>query len=285
MSENFANTGTLDIMKKSKTNFFYSSVFLDEERRDALRTVYAFCRLTDDIADDEGSDIVTKKKNLAEWKAGLETALNTDVKDGFFAELKKQIDRFKIPHQPFLDLIRGMEMDLDRRKYRTFGELYDYCYCVASCVGLMSIEIFGYSDERIKDYAVKLGVALQLTNIIRDMKKDYEDGRIYLPLEEMERFGYTEEDLKNCVINDNFKRLMEFQYARALDYYREADKCLSGEEKKNMVPAMIMRNVYFKILAKVRKRNYNIFGKKISISKFNKILIASGLYLRYKFLR
>lgn len=285
MSDNFANTGTLEIMRKSKTNFFYSSLFLDESRRDGLKTIYAFCRLTDDIADDRNADVETKKSNLGLWEKSLREALYGENPSGIFPELKKQIDRFEIPHKPFFDLIKGMYMDLEKRQYRTFADLYEYCYCVASGVGLMSIQIFGYRNSCIRQYAEKLGVALQLTNIMRDVERDCAEGRIYIPSDEMERFGYSEEDLKNKIFNDNFRRLMDFQYERALEYYREADKCLPYEEKKNMLPAMIMSSVYFKILSKIRRNGYNIFGKKIRVSKFNKIIIAISLYLRYKFLR
>ncbi|MCE1165078.1 MAG: phytoene/squalene synthase family protein [Bacteroidetes bacterium] len=283
MSESFENTGTLDIMKKSKTNFFYSSLFMPGDRRDGLRTIYAYCRMTDDIADDVKSGTEEKKNNLKAWENKLDEAFEGKSSGGFFTELKRQIDRFGIPRKPFKDLIRGMQMDLEKKKIATFEDLYDYCYCVASSVGLMSIEIFGYQKECVKIYAEKLGVALQLTNIMRDIDADFSEGRIYIPAEEMEKFGYTEEDLKNRLYNDNFRKLMEFQYDRAMRYYKEAEENLPDEERKNMAPAVIMRCVYYKILQKIRRNGYNIFSEKIRISKLNKFLTALGIFLRYRF--
>jgi 15-cis-phytoene synthase len=278
------NKDFLSIMKKSKTNFFYSSVFLPKPKRNALRTVYAYCRITDDIADDNAVSVDVKKQNLLEWKNNLDIAFSNESTDNFFIELKKQIDAFNIPHKPFYDLIRGMEMDLDKKRFETFEDLYEYCFCVASSVGLMTIEIFGYEDPDIKKFAEYLGVALQLTNILRDVKKDYQEGRIYIPAEDMREFGYTEEDLKNSIYNDNFKKLMKYEYDRARYFYSQADSFLTKKDKGRMLSARIMEHIYSDLLERIKKRDYYIFAKKISVPKLKKLLWAYGVFIKYKLL-
>ncbi|MDD5361601.1 MAG: phytoene/squalene synthase family protein [Ignavibacteria bacterium] len=278
------NNDFLNIMKKSRTNFFYSSVFLPKPKREALRIVYAYCRITDDIADDTSVPADIKRRNLNEWKNKLDKALKNESTDKFFIELKKQIDTFNIPHKPFYDLIRGMEMDLDKKRFETFEDLYEYCYCAASSVGLMTIEIFGYENPEIKRFAEYLGVALQLTNIMRDVKKDYEEERIYLPLEDMREFDYTEEDLKNFIYNKNFRKLMKYEYERAVYFYSQADSFLTKKDKGRMLPARIMEHIYFDLLGHIKKRDYNIFEKKISVPKLKKLLWAYGVFIKYKLL-
>ena len=167
-----------EITRKSKTNFLYSFSLLSKEKNDAIKTVYAFCRKTDDIVDDTVSGPEEKRANLEKWKSELEAALKGSSNVPLLDELHMVIKRFDIPHTPFFDLIRGMKMDLDKNRYETFDELYEYCYCAAGTVGLMCIEIFGYSNQKTKEFAVELGVALQLTNILRDVKKDSDSGRI-----------------------------------------------------------------------------------------------------------
>ncbi len=282
MSEDRTNIRTLDVMKKSKTNFFYSSLFLPKHKQEGLRTVYAFCRMTDDIVDNEGGDAETKRFELRNWESKLTAALKGEVNDPFFQDLKKQIDRFDIPAQPFYDLIKGMETDLVKVEYENFDELYGYCYRAASTVGMMSIAIFGYKHDSAKKYAENLGVALQLTNIIRDVDRDFKTGRVYIPSDEMMRFGYTKDDLKNKVYNDNFRNMMEYQYNRAKKYYKHADECLHKDDRRNMIPATIMQKIYLAMLEKIRNEGFNVFDRKIGITKRKKILIASSVFLKNK---
>ena len=272
------------VMKRSKTNFFYSSLFLNKVKREGLRSIYAFCRMTDDIVDDEGSSFEEKTENLRKWKERLNESLYSNTDDDFFNILRIQIEKFRIPHKPFFDLIEGMKMDIVKNRYESFDELYRYCYCVASSVGLMSIEIFGYRNQCIKKYAEYLGVALQLTNILRDVQKDAANNRIYLPLEDMKRFNYSERELLSSVYNSNFMKLMEFEYKRAEEYYIKADSYLKREDKIYMVAARIMENIYFKLLKKIKSVKYNVFENNVRISKVNKFFSAYMIFIKYNLL-
>jgi len=278
------HTDVQNVMKKSKTNFFYSSLFLSKFKREGLRVVYAFCRMTDDIVDSESLTPEEKSENLNKWKERLNNSLYNNSNDEFFNLLKKQINAFKIPHKPFFDLIEGMEMDIEKNRYESFDELYKYCYCAASSVGMMSIEIFGYKNEEIKKYAEYLGLALQLTNILRDVKKDAANNRIYLPLEDMRRCDYSEHDLLNSVYNESFIKLMEYEYKRADEYYAKADSFLKREDKSYMIAARIMENIYHKLLRKIKSVKYNVFDNNVRISKMNKFFSAYMIFIKYNLL-
>lgn len=267
-------------MKKSKTNFFYSSLFLSKPKREGLRAVYAYCRLTDDIVDNESLTYEEKSEQLRIWKERLSTSLKGITGDDFFDILKFQVDKFRIPHKPFFDLIEGMEMDIVKCRYGTFEDLYKYCYCAASSVGLMSVEIFGYGNPDTKKYAEYLGAALQITNIMRDVKKDAANNRIYLPLEDLKRFNYTEEELMTSVYNENFRNLMEFEYIRAEEYYRKAKENLAKDDRKGMVAAIIMGNIYHELLQRIKDAGYDVFRNNVRVPKLRKILIANSTFLK-----
>ena len=273
------NTGR-EITQKSKTNFLYSFSLLPKEKNDAINTIYAFCRKTDDIVDNENRSHKEKENDLAKWKQDFESSRAGNSDNTLLNELSKVIKRFKIPTEPFTDLIRGMKMDLEKTRYETFEELYEYCYCAAGTVGLMSIEIFGYSDPATRDFAVKLGVALQLTNILRDVKKDAENGRIYLPLDDMEMFNYTEDELLNNVYNNNFIALMKYEADRAHKYYKEANELLTAKDTGLMFPARIMEHIYFDILRQIEMKKYDVYSNNIKVSKFKKLLYTFGIYLK-----
>jgi 15-cis-phytoene synthase len=285
MQENInTHKQVLEVMKKSKTNFFYSSIFLNKSKREGLRVVYAFCRLTDDIVDNEELSPDEKILEIRKWKDRLNNSLYNDSDDEFFSILKQQIEIFKIPHKPFFDLIEGMEMDIERNRYETFDELYKYCYCAASVVGLMTIEIFGYRNDDIKKYAEYLGLALQLTNILRDVKKDALDNRIYIPNEDMKIFNYSESDLLNSVYNDNFCRLMEYEYNRTVEYYEKAESFLTNDDKGNMIAAEIMGKIYYKLLKKIKSSGFNVYKNNVRISKLWKLILSYSIFIKYKLL-
>jgi len=225
-----------------------------------------------------------KYKKIREWKNEFEYALEGKSNYALLNHLNKIIKRYKIPVEPFFELIKGMEMDLQNHRYKTFDELYQYCYCAAATVGLMCIEIFGYKHKSTREFAINLGVALQLTNILRDIKIDAENGRIYLPKEDMEKFGYTDEDLLANKYNDSFIALMKYECERAHSYYEKANSCLSKDDKGLMFAARIMEHIYFRILEKIEKMNYNVFRKKIKISKLRKLYITFGVFFKYKLL-
>lgn len=243
-----------EITKQSKSNFLYSFSLLSKEKNDAINTVYAFCRKTDDIVDDENESIEKKYSLIIEWRNELEKALiSGDSKYSLLNNVNIIIKKFNIPVEPFFDLIKGMEMDLKKNRYNTFTELMDYCFNVASTVGLMSIEIFGYNNPRTKDFAINLGIALQLTNILRDIKTDAQQGRIYIPLEDLRRFNYSENDLLNFRYNDDFIKLMKHECERAKFFYEQANNSLTKEDKGLMFAARIMEHIYFRVLKKIER--------------------------------
>jgi phytoene synthase len=249
-----------------------------------MNTIYAFCRKTDDIADDESIPRETKQKKINEWKKSFEEALQNKSEIELLNELNKCIIEFNIPHEPFFQLIEAMEIDLIKDRFSTFKDLEEYCFKAASTVGLMTIPVFGYKHKSAIKYAINLGIALQLTNIIRDVKTDSLRGRIYLPLEDLERFGYTEEELFNGNYNEQFIDLMKFETKRARYYYEMADKNLNPEDKKSMFTARAMQYIYLRLLDKIEQENFNVFNKKIRVSNFNKIFIAFSVWLKYKLL-
>jgi 15-cis-phytoene synthase len=266
-----------DITKKSKTNFLMSFAMLPEDKRDAINTVYAFCRCTDDIVDDEG-DEVTKMYRLQRWREELELGFRNQSVHPLLNKLSVIADRFNIPAVHFFDLIRGMNMDLEKSRYATFEELHEYCYHVASTVGLMCSEIFGYRHESTRQYAVDLGIALQLTNIVRDVRDDASRGRVYIPLEDFERFGYTVDQLLRSEYNEQFVRMMHYETERARGFYSRARASLAAEDHGAFFAARIMDRIYFRILAKIERKNFSLFGERISISTFEKFRIAASEY-------
>jgi 15-cis-phytoene synthase len=247
-----------------------------------MNAVYAFCRQADDIVDDESATIKNKQIRLDNYRAELSEALSKGSKNSLFQELNTYITQFSIPKEPFFDLIDGMEIDISKNRYETFDDLKNYCYKVASTVGLMTIPIFGYKNRLTKEYAINLGIALQLTNIIRDVKTDALIGRIYLPLEDLKLFGYSEQDLFNNLYNDKFIDLMNYQSNRAREFYRLADRNLLPEDKSPMFTARAMQYIYYRLLDKIEQENFNIFDKKIRVSTFNKLFIALSVWLKYK---
>jgi phytoene synthase len=247
-----------------------------------MNDIYAFCRYTDDIVDNLNEPDEVKFEKLRKWRIELEKALQFRSSSPLLNKVSKSIQKFNIPLEPFFDLIRGMEMDLQHKRYFSFNDLQTYCYRVASTVGLMCIEIFGYKNQCVKDYAVNLGMALQLTNILRDVKTDAENGRIYLPKEDMGRFNYSEKELMDNVYNDNFVLLMRYEAEKAKKYFEEADKNLRFEDKPSLYAARAMQHIYFKLLTKLEAKNFNVFENKIKVSKFDKVYLALGVWIKYK---
>ena len=271
-----------EIAKKSKSSFYYAFNLLPAEQRDAMNTVYAFCRQTDDIVDEGTTSDNIKHDKLRKWRIELEKSLDGQSDYQLINKLSKTIQNFNIPLEPFYDLIKGMEMDLQKKRYLTFNDLQTYCYNVASTVGLMCIEIFGYRHPSAKDFAINLGIALQLTNILRDVKKDAEKGRIYLPKEDLEKFNYHESDVFNNTYNDNFQRMMEYQVERAREYFNAATACLNREDKKAMFAARAMQHIYSRMLNKIVDADYNVYQNKIKISTFKKVGISLGVWAKYR---
>ncbi len=269
------------ITKQSNTSFYYSFSLLPKHQREAIHTVYAFCRYTDDIVDEEG-DAARKVAVLRKWRMELGRALNGTSSLPLLNQVSATARHFNIPVDHFYELIRGMEMDLSKTRYETFDELREYCYLVASSVGLMCRQIFGYKNESTHDYAVNLGIALQLTNILRDIKDDAQRGRIYLPLEDLRRFGVTEDDLLHLRYTPEFVNLMRFEFERARWYFDKAQQSLTNEDKGFFFPARIMWSIYAHLLNRIARSNFNVFERRISISRFLKLLITLRYWLSHR---
>jgi len=270
-----------DFSQNRESNFFFSFLFLPPPKREAIETIYAFCRYTDDIVDEE-ADVREKHRRLRAWTAELQKALYGESRSTILNKLVGVIKRFDIPVQHFEDLLKGMEMDLVKNRYETFEELEEYCYRAASTVGLICAEVFGYHHERTKQYALNLGIALQLTNILRDIKQDAKRGRIYVPLEDLRRFGYSEQDVVNSVYNDNFRALMKFECERAHQYYRKAKSYLAEDDKPLFYAARAMGNIYYLLLLRIERANYDVYSKRIRLASPVKFLVAILLRLRNK---
>lgn len=269
------------IAKKSKSSFYYAFNLLPEDKREAMNTVYAFCRRTDDIVDENNDSFEVRHEKLRKWRIELENGLRGISEYPLLNKLANIIKQFNIPVEPFFELIIGMEMDLQKNRYLKFDDLAQYCYRVASTVGLMCIEIFGYKNKSTRDYAVNLGLAMQLTNILRDVKIDAEQGRIYLPSEDLQIHNYSEEELKKYIYNDKFISLMKHEAERAKEFFNKANNSLDFDDKPSMFAARAMQHIYEKLLRKIEAQNYNVFDQKISVSKFEKVGISVGVWAKY----
>jgi 15-cis-phytoene synthase len=253
-----------EITRRSSSNFYYAFMLLPAERRRALHAVYAFCRFIDDIADDESSHDAAAL--LKRWRDEVDRVYGGEPTRAISRALADSTRHFNIPREHFDEIITGVEMDLTRNRYATFEELRQYCYRVASAVGLICIEIFGYTNPAARDYAEKLGIACQLTNIMRDVKEDAQRNRIYLPLEDLARFDVGEGEILHSVYNDNFVRLMQFEAMRAQDFYREAEAALPPEDRGSLLTAEAMRMIYGALLDRIVRSNYRVLDRRHSLS-------------------
>jgi 15-cis-phytoene synthase len=266
------------LTRKSRSNFYYAFLFLTREKRQALYAVYAFCRSVDDVADGDASER-DKPMLLDEWRRELDRCYEGTARHPITVKLAQSLQQFSIPKELFEELIAGVEMDLTHRRYPTFRELYEYCYRVAGVVGLMCIEIFGYRNPKAKDYAVNLGVALQLTNIIRDLKGDADRGRIYLPQDELARFGYREEELLRGAYTPAFSELMRFASNRARQYFHNARQLLAEEDRRSLVAAEIMGTIYYRLLETIEASRYRVFDRTITLPTSHKLWLALSIWL------
>jgi 15-cis-phytoene synthase len=260
------------ITKKSKSNLAFAFVSLPKERRDDITAFYAFCRQVDDAADDPGIALAERLLWLQGWRRWL---LKAEQGEPVFAgRVREIIEKYRIDRQLFEEILLGVEEDLSPVRFRNFKELAEYCFRVASAVGLVSIEIFGYKNPRCKTYANRLGMALQLTNIIRDVDKDLRNGgRIYLPMDELEMFGYSEASLRRREYNRSFLQLMQYQGGRARSFYRDAVRVLPDEDRRSMVAAEGMRAIYFTLLDRIERDRYRVFEKEYRLTRFEKGMI------------
>jgi phytoene synthase len=263
-----------NITRKSGSNLAFAFFSLPKEKRRDISTFYAFCRNVDDIGDDPGLSLEERRTRLEGWRSWIRRSSPGEA--DFADEIRQLIRKYSLKVLHFEDILNGVEMDLQRVRFASFAELSEYCYRVASAVGLISIEIFGYKNVRCRDYAYYLGLALQLTNIIRDVGTDLANGgRIYLPLDEMARFNYSEEELIQQKYDERFVELMKFQAERAHAYFQRATETLPAEDHRSMIAAELMREVYFKLLTRIEKDRFQVFKKKYRLSRPEKLWIIS----------
>jgi phytoene synthase len=267
------------LTRRSRSNFYYAFLTLPRPQREALYAVYAFCRTVDDIADlgpAQGADPQTLRGALAQWRREVAACYDPHgVPDHPIARrLAAAVRRFGIPRAALEAIIDGVEMDLGPGRYERAEDLYGYCYRVASAVGLAAIEIFGYTDPRAREYAVNLGIALQLTNILRDVGVDARAGRVYLPQVDLRAFGVTEADLRAGHYTPAFVALMERQAGRARHFYRRARAAFPVADARSLVAAEVMGRIYFALLGQIEARGYQVFGERITVPTHRKVAIA-----------
>ena len=254
-----------EITRASQSNLAFAFISLGRERRRDITIFYAFCRLTDDIADSIELAASEKARQLAVWRAALHGPVA--LEPALAPEVRRLMNRYAITPVMLEEIIDGVEMDLTISRYETFAALREYCYRVASAVGLVSIEIFGYQNPVCREYAIELGLGLQVTNILRDVEKDLASGRVYLPQEDMARSGYTEEDLAARIYDDRFVRLMQFEANRAHEYFRNATTLLPREDRRSMVGAEIMASIYRALLRQMERDRFRVFDRHYGLSK------------------
>lgn len=272
-----------NITRKSASNLALAFVLLPKAKRDGMSALYAFCREVDDVADDETLPVEERRHQLAAWREDVRRACHGGPTEfAVNGELQSIIRQHPgLTFELFDDLLRGVEMDLDIKRYQTHAELEQYCYRVASVVGLLSIEIFGYTNPRAREYAVHLGKALQLTNILRDVKTDAERGRIYFPLEELARFRVSETEILHGEYSPRFRELAASIADRAKNFYRLARETLPPEDRRAMGAAELMGSVYWRLLEKLEARDFNVFGPEPTrVGKGQKLLLILRTWLR-----
>jgi phytoene synthase len=263
-----------EITRQAKSNLAFALQILPKERREGMITFYAFCRLVDDLADDPQRPLDARETDLLAWKAGLENGFAEP--DALQREVVEMITRYEIPAHLLTAIIDGCLMDLRPQRFGTWEDLSRYTYKVACAVGLASLKVFGATDPASEKYAIALGHALQLTNILRDVGEDLANGcRIYLPLADFARFQYSERDLVGRVHDGRFMAMMAFQAERAEGFYRDAVEIMPKSDARALVPAEIMRSIYQTLLVKMKKDGFKVFDQRYRLSRARKMAIFS----------
>ena len=264
---------------QSGSSFYYSFLFLKADRRRAITALYAFCREVDDTVD-ECTDVGIARTKLSWWRSEVAAMTSGTPTHPVAKALQPHLATFSIDTQHLLAIIDGMEMDLDQTRYLDFPGLQKYCWHVASVVGILSAKIFGVTNPQTLEYAEKLGLAFQLTNIIRDVGEDARKGRIYLPVNELQQFNVTAADILNARHSENFEKLMQFQAARAQKYYDEAFALLPKEDRRAQRPGLIMAAIYRAVLNEVERDGFHVLNQRISLTPIRKLWLAWITYVR-----
>jgi 15-cis-phytoene synthase len=264
---------------QSGSSFYYSFLFLPAERRRAITALYAFCREVDDTVD-ECTDVMIARNKLMWWRQEIKAMTEGSPSHPVTQALQPHMVPFALEGKHLQAIIDGMEMDLDQTRYLDFKGLQRYCWHVASVVGILSASIFGATRPQTLEYAEKLGLAFQLTNIIRDVGEDARKGRIYLPVNELQQFNVTAADILNARYNENFERLMRFQYERAQAAYDEAFALLPAEDRRAQRPGLMMAAIYRALLEEIRQDAFRVLNQKISLTPIRKLWLAWKTYVR-----
>lgn len=279
-----------DVSKMHAKTFYFASRFLPPEKRNACYSIYAFCRYIDDLVDKNIFRSLNSEESLQklaeaveEWRRQLKALYKGEYIDHpIMIALKDTISKFGIPENLPNELIDGVNMDITKTRYENFEDLKIYCYKVASVVGLMTTHVFGFRNDEAFGYAVDLGIAMQMTNILRDIKEDSLQGRIYLPAEEMKMFGYSEDELMRQTLNSSFRELMEYQVKRAADYYDIADKGIGMLERDSRVAVGLMSRNYRKILNVIKENDFNIFSKRVYVPIYRKLADVPSVVMEFR---
>lgn len=262
-----------DKAARSGSSFYYSFLFLPEEQRRAITALYAFCREVDDVVDECREPDIARRK-LDWWREEIGNLFAGEPNHPVCRALQPAIERYNLPQEYFREIIDGMQMDLDYDAYPTFTELSLYCYRAASVVGLMAAEIFGYEDRRTARYAHDLGMALQLTNILRDVREDALRGRIYIPLDELARFGVDPKELTLPQASDRLRSLFEFQASRAREYYDRAFRRLPETDRFAQRSGIIMAAIYRTLLDEIEADGFRVLERRVRLTPLRKLWIA-----------
>ena len=263
----------------SGSSFYYSFLFLPPEKRRAITALYAFCREVDDVVD-ECADPQIARTKLAWWRTEIDAVFSGKPQHPVSTALVPVVSDFNLPAEQFQEIIDGMEMDLAQNRYLDFKALQLYCYRVASVVGLMAAEIFGYTDRRTLKYAHDLGLAFQLTNIIRDVGEDARRGRVYLPLDELKRFEVPLADIFGARHSERFRRLMEFQIERAEGFYAQALAALPAADRKTQRAGLVMAAIYRTLLAEIRRDGSRVLTQRTALTPVRKLWLAWVTWLK-----
>jgi phytoene synthase len=271
------------VARKRAKNFYYSFLLLEKAQRDAMCAIYAFMRHCDDLSDDpETKDKAQLQQSIAIWRVQLDHALvgKIDSDNLIWPAFRDSVERYAIPHRFFHEMIDGITSDIEPRRIQTFAELYGYCYQVASVVGLTIIHIFGYESVRALLLAEKCGIAFQLTNILRDVREDAELGRVYLPAEDLQRFGISLEQLRSGTETEAFRELMRFEASRARVCYDESEPLLELIKPKSRRSLWALREIYLRLLARIENANYAVLSRRLNVPTHTKILLLLRAFAR-----
>jgi 15-cis-phytoene synthase len=271
------------ITRKSASNLTPAFILLPRAKRDAMAALYAFCREVDDVADEQTIPVAARRAQLSEWREDVRSACGPDSpRFPVNRELQSVIHQYHLPFDLFDALLQGVEMDLEIDRYQDFDQLDIYCYRVASVVGLLSIEIFGYSNPACRDYAIYLGKALQFTNILRDVSSDAKRGRIYLPLSELTRFAVAPEAILRQEYSNEFFALASSVATRARQFYQQAREALPAADCRAMAAAELMGSVYWRLLLKLERERFNVFHPEpVRLNKGHKLMLVLRAWCRF----